>query len=306
MTRLLLLTGSANPTLAQNTAHLLNLPLANASIGQFSDGESRIEILENVRGQNVFIIQPTSLPPNHHLMELLLIADALHRAKARHIIAVVPYLSYMRQDKSLTPAQTPIGAKVVANLLEIGKFDRIVTIDLHSEQLHGFFSMALDNLYSTPLFLENIRKKNFSNPVIISPDIGGVKRARSFAQQLSAPLAIIDKHRFKSNKMQAMNVIGDIEGRECIIIDDIIDSANTICSAAALLKKNGATQVIAYVTHPVLSNNAINRIQDSSLDELIVTDTIPLSTTAKAYPNINILSIAPLLSEVIATLHAEL
>ncbi len=302
---MLLLTGSANRALALNVARHLNLPLAKVSIGQFSDGESCVEILENVRGQDVFIIQSTSTPPNHHLIELILIADAIRRAQARRVIAVIPYLSYARQDKCLYPTQTPIGAKVIADLLATCKFNRILTIDPHSEQLQGFFSFPFDSLYSTTLFLEDILKKNYSRLVIISPDIGGVRRARTFAQRLNAQLAIIDKQRFKPNEMQAMNIIGDVEGYDCIIVDDIIDTANTICSAASVLKENGAKKVIAYATHPVLSGQAIHTIQSSLLDELVVTDTIPLNTIAQSCSNIQILSVVPLLAKAIEDIYKE-
>jgi ribose-phosphate pyrophosphokinase len=305
LTRFSLLTGSAHKTLATDIAAHLNLPLANASIGQFSDGESRIEILENMRGQDVFIIQPTAMPPNHHLIELILLADAIRRAKAHRIIAVIPYLSYMRQDKCLDPVHTPVGARVIADLLATCQLDRIITIDLHSEQLQGFFSTPLDTLYSTTLFLKDIAEKKYLNPLIVAPDIGGIRRARVLAQQLNAPFAIIDKQRFTSHKMQSMNVIGDIQGHDCIIVDDIIDTANTVCSAATLLKKNNAKSVVAYVTHPVLSGTAIHTIQSSLLDKLVVTDTIPLAAAAQTCSTIQVLSVSAMLSKTIETMYQD-
>jgi ribose-phosphate pyrophosphokinase len=301
-----LFSGNSNPALAQRVAEQLKATLGEALVSRFSDEESRIEILENVRGQDVFVIQSTSTPANDHLMELLLMVDALRRASAHRITAVIPYFGYARQDKRIRSARVPITAKLVADLLEKVKVDRVIMVDLHAEQIQGFFAMPVNNIYGSKLFIEDIKHKQYHNPLIVSPDVGGVVRARAFANRLNhADLAIIDKRRPEPNKVEIMNIIGEVKGRVCIILDDLIDTGGTLCLAAKALKEKGAQKILAYCTHPVLSGNAVNMINQSALDELVVTDTIPLSKEAESSSRIRQLSIAPMLAEVIRRVAGE-
>jgi ribose-phosphate pyrophosphokinase len=296
----MLFTGNANPELARLVAEKLGQPLGPANVGNFSDGEIAVEINANVRGHDVFIIQPTCAPPNRNLMELLLMADALRRASAGRITAVIPYFGYARQDRRVRSVRVPISAKVVADMVAKVGVDRVLTVDLHAEQIQGFFAIPVDNAYGSAILIEDIQRKNYRDVTVVSPDIGGVVRARALAKQLDdADLAIIDKRRPKANEAQVMNIIGEVEGRTCIVMDDIVDTAGTLCKAAAALKENGAKRVIAYCTHPVLSGNAIANIEQSMLDELVVTDTIPLREDAQRCQRIRQLTIAPLLAEAI-------
>jgi len=296
----MLFTGNANPELAKLVAEKLGQPLGPANVGNFSDGEIAVEINANVRGHDVFIIQPTCAPPNRNLMELLLMADALRRASAGRITAVIPYFGYARQDRRVRSVRVPISAKVVADMVAKVGVDRVLTVDLHAEQIQGFFAIPVDNAYGSAILIEDIQRKNYRDVTVVSPDIGGVVRARALAKQLDdADLAIIDKRRPKANEAQVMNIIGEVEGRTCIVMDDIVDTAGTLCKAAAALKENGAKRVIAYCTHPVLSGNAIANIEQSMLDELVVTDTIPLREDAQRCQRIRQLTIAPLLAEAI-------
>jgi len=297
--------GNANPGLAQETARNLGLPVGNALVSKFSDGENNIQIHENVRGQDVFIIQPTCAPTNDSVMELVFMADALRRASAGRITAVVPYFGYARQDRRVRSARVPISAKVVADMFTKVGINRVLTVDLHAEQIQGFFDCTVDNVYGTPVLLADIERQNYEDLMVVSPDIGGVVRARAMAKQLECDLAIIDKRRPEANKAEVMNLIGDVSGRTCLLIDDIIDTAGTLCNAANALKDNGAKQVVAYCTHPVLSGNAINNINNSSLDTLVVTDSIPLSAEAAACGRIRQLSLAPLLAEAIRRVSNE-
>lgn len=301
-----LFSGNANTALAQKIAAELRLTLGEALISRFSDEESRIEILENVRGQDVFVIQSTSTPANDHLMELLLMVDALRRASANRITAVIPYFGYARQDKRIRSARVPITAKLVADLLEKVKVDRVITVDLHAEQIQGFFAMPVNNIYGSKLLIEDILKKQYQNPMVVSPDVGGVVRARSFANRLNhADLAIIDKRRPQPNQVEIMNIIGDVKDRTCIILDDMVDTGGTLCLAAKALKEKGAAKIIAYCTHPILSGSAVKMIEACPIDELVVTDTIPLTKEAEASSRIRQLSIAPILAEVIRRVVGE-
>lgn len=301
-----LFSGNSNPILAQKIAALLRIPLGEALVSRFSDAESRIEILENVRGQDVFVIQSTSTPANDHLMELLLMVDALRRASAHRITALIPYFGYARQDKRIRSARVPITAKLVADLFEKVKVDRVITVDLHAEQIQGFFAMPVNNIYGSKLLIEDIFKKQYQNPLIVSPDVGGVVRARFFADQLhQADLAIIEKRRPKPNEVEILNIIGDVKNRDCIIVDDMIDTGETLCLAAKALKEKGAQKIIAYCTHPILSGNAIKMIEASTLDELVVTDTIPLTKEGEASSKIRQLSLAPILAEAIRKVASE-
>jgi len=302
---LMVFSGNANPGLAQETARNLGLPVGNALVSKFSDGENNIQIHENVRGQDVFIIQPTCAPTNDSVMELVFMADALRRASAGRITAVVPYFGYARQDRRVRSARVPISAKVVADMFTKVGINRVLTVDLHAEQIQGFFDCTVDNVYGTPVLLADIERQNYEDLMVVSPDIGGVVRARAMAKQLECDLAIIDKRRPEANKAEVMNLIGDVSGRTCLLIDDIIDTAGTLCNAANALKDNGAKQVVAYCTHPVLSGNAINNINNSSLDTLVVTDSIPLSAEAAACGRIRQLSLAPLLAEAIRRVSNE-
>lgn len=296
----MLFTGNANPELAKLVAEKLGQPLGLANVGTFSDGEIAVEINANVRGHDVFIIQPTCAPPNRNLMELLLMADALRRASAGRITAVIPYFGYARQDRRVRSVRVPISAKVVADMIAKVGVDRVLTVDLHAEQIQGFFAIPVDNAYGSAVLIEDIQRKNYQDVTVVSPDIGGVVRARALAKQLDdADLAIIDKRRPKANEAQVMNIIGEVEGRTCIVMDDIVDTAGTLCKAAAALKENGAERVIAYCTHPVLSGKAIQNIENSTLDELVVTDTIPLRDDARHCQRIRQLTMAPLLAEAV-------
>jgi ribose-phosphate pyrophosphokinase len=297
---MILLTGNSNPQLAQNIARHLQLPLGKASVGTFSDGEIAVEILENIRGREVYLVQSTCPPVNDNLMELLIMADACKRASAERITAVIPYYGYARQDRRPRAARSPITAKLVADMITAAGIDRVVTVDLHADQIQGFFSMPVDNVYASPVLLGDVWKKDTRNLVVVSPDVGGVVRARALAKRLDdADLAIIDKRRPRANELEVMNIIGEVDGKDCVLIDDMVDTAGTLCQAAGALKSKGATSVSAYITHAILSGPAIDRITASDLDELVVTDTVPLSETAAACPKIRQLEVAELLAETI-------
>ncbi|HLU13460.1 MAG TPA: ribose-phosphate diphosphokinase [Arenimonas sp.] len=298
---LLVFTGNANRPLALAVCRQLGIPLGKALVGKFSDGESQIEIEENVRRQEVFVIQPTCAPTAENFMELLVLIDALKRASATNVTAVVPYFGYARQDRRPRSARVPITAKVAAKMFTAVGTDRVLTVDLHADQIQGFFDIPVDNVYASPLLLADIwRNQGTDNLIVVSPDVGGVVRARAIAKRLDdADLAIIDKRRPKANVATVMNIIGDVAGKTCVLVDDIVDTAGTLCAAAAALKQNGAQKVVAYCTHPVLSGAAIANISNSQLDELVVTDTIPLSEAARACPRIRQLSVAELLAETI-------
>jgi len=299
-------TGNANPELARLIVERLDLPLGEATCGQFSDGEITIDIQENVRGKDVFIIQPTCVPTNDNIMEVLLMADALRRSSAGRITAVIPYYGYARQDRRVRSARVPISAKVVADMLQTAGVDRVLTVDLHADQIQGFFNIPMDNIYGSPILLDDIEKQDYDNLMIVSPDVGGVVRARAIAKQLNdADLAIIDKRRPQANEAQVMHIIGDVEGRTCVLVDDMVDTAGTLCKAADALKQFGAKKVVAYCTHPVLSGSALKNIANSQLDELVVTDTIPLTDEAKACTKIRQLTLAGLLAESIRRVNNE-
>ena len=302
---LMIFTGNANPKLAQDVADYLRVPLGNAKVGRFSDGEVTVEINENVRGREVFILQSTCAPTNESLMEVLIMADALRRASAGRITAAMPYFGYARQDRRPRSARVAITAKLVANMLGAAGVDRVMTMDLHADQIQGFFDVPVDNIYASPILLSDVVSKQFENLLVVSPDIGGVARARAFAKQLECDLAIIDKRRPNANVSEAMNIIGEVEGRSCLLIDDMVDTAGTMCKAAEVLKSRGAIHVSAYCTHPVLSGPAIERVNASVLDELVVTDTIPLSAQAAASSKIRQLSCAKLLGETIIRIAKE-
>ena len=294
-----LLAGNSNRTLAQAIADHLDTPLAQAEVKRFKDNEIFVEIQENVRGEDVFIIQSTSYPANDHLMELLIGIDALRRASARRITAVIPYFGYARQDRRPRSTRVPISAKVVANLLETVGVERVLTMDLHADQIQGFFDIPVDNIYASPVLLADVQAKRYPDLVVVSPDVGGVVRARALAKQLGCDLAIIDKRRPKANVSEVMHVIGEIEGRNCVIMDDMIDTAGTLVKAAEVLKERGAKSVYAYCTHAVFSGPAIDRIQKSQLDEVVITNTIPLSEAGQACKKIRQLSVAFLFAETI-------
>jgi ribose-phosphate pyrophosphokinase len=299
--------GNAHSQLVQSIINYLELPLGKAVIGRFSDGEVMVEILQNVRGRDVFIVQPTCTPTNENLMELLLIADALLRSSAVRITAVIPYFGYSRQDRRPRSARVPISAKVVANMIAGSGINRVLTVDLHADQIQGFFDRPVDNIYATPVILQDIQEHMSSNLMVVSPDVGGVVRARALAKRLNdSELAIIDKRRPGPNQAEIMNIIGDIEGHDCILVDDIIDTAGTLCQAAAALKQHGAASVRAYCTHPVLSGAALENIRNSDLDELVVTDTIPLQPEAQNNERIRQLSVAGLLAETMRRIHYEI
>jgi ribose-phosphate pyrophosphokinase len=299
-------TGNAHPELATRVVDRLRMELGRADVGRFSDGEVAVEIQENVRGKDVFILQPTCAPTNDNLMELIIMADCLHRASAQRITAVVPYFGYARQDRRSRSARVPITAKVVADMLGTAGIDRLLTIDLHADQIQGFFDIPVDNIYATPVLLVDVERQGYENLMIVSPDVGGVVRARAMARQLDdADLAIIDKRRPKSNASEVMHIIGDVRGRTCLLVDDMVDTAGTLCAAANALKANGALKVVAYCTHAVLSGNAIKNITGSNMDELVVTDTIPLRPDAKACKKIRQLSIADELAESIRRVSNE-
>ena len=304
--RLMVFTGNANPALARDVAGYLNTPIGKAEVGRFSDGEVTVQIEENVRGRDVFIVQPTCRPTNDNVMELLMMIDALHRSSAGRITAVIPYYGYARQDRRPRSARVPISAKVVAGMLGNAGADRVLTVDLHADQIQGFFDVHVDNIYASPILLGDIWRQKDDNLIVVSPDVGGVVRARALAKRLDdAELAIIDKRRPRANEAKVMNIIGNVEGKSCILVDDIVDTAGTLCQAAGALKDNGATRVRAYVTHPVLSGKAIDNISSSRLDELVVTDTIPLSAAAVACDKIRQLHIAALLAETIRRINNE-
>ena len=294
---LAIFTGNANPALAREVVHYLGLPLGKCLVGKFSDGEINVEIMENVRGHDVFIIQPTCNPSNDNLMELLVMADALKRSSAARITAVIPYFGYARQDRRPRTARVAISAKLVASMISVAGADRVLTIDLHADQIQGFFDIPTDNIYGSPVLMSELWRKRLPNPTVVSPDVGGVIRARAMAKQLETDLAIIDKRRPKSNEAKVMHIIGEVEGKSCILIDDMVDTANTLCEAARALKQHGAVKVLASCTHPVLSGSAIERIDASELDEVLVTNSIPLHDKARSSPKITQLSIAELLAE---------
>lgn len=302
---LMVFTGNANPKLAQDVVRHLNLRIGRATVGRFSDGEVMVEILENVRGKDVFVLQSTCMPTNDTLMELLVLVDALKRASASRITAAMPYFGYARQDRRPRSVRVPITAKVVANMLTSVGIDRLLTMDLHSDQIQGFFDIPVDNIYSMPILLGDLWKNDFKNLVVVSPDVGGVVRARQMAKRLECDLAIIDKRRPKANVAKVMNIIGEVDGRTCVIMDDMVDTANTLCEAASALKEQGAERVLAYCTHPVLSGGAVERIGNSALDKLVVTDTIPLREDAQACERIEQLSVASLLAETMLRISNE-
>jgi ribose-phosphate pyrophosphokinase len=294
---LMVFSGNANPKLAQKVAKQLNVHLGKASVSKFSDGEIMVELLENVRGRDVFVLQSTCAPTNDHLMELMIMVDALRRSSAARITAAIPYFGYARQDRRPRSARVAISAKVVANMLTVAGVNRVLTMDLHADQIQGFFDIPVDNVYATPILLGDLWKHGYKDLVVVSPDVGGVVRARAIAKRLESDLAIIDKRRPRPNVATVMNIIGDVEGRTCVIMDDMVDTANTLCEAARALKERGADRVLAYCTHPVLSGPAISRIEASVIDELVVTDTIPLSPEAAACRKIRQISVAELLAE---------
>ncbi len=298
-------TGNANPELAQNIVNKLGMTLGKAHVDQFSDGEIAVEIQENVRGRDVFVVQPTCSPTHKNLMELLILVDALRRASAGRVTAVVPYFGYARQDRRVRSARVPITAKLVADMMVGVGIDRVLTVDLHAEQIQGFFDVPVDNIYGAPILLDDIRRQNYKNLVVVSPDIGGVVRARAVAKELNIDLAIIDKRRPKANVAEVMNLIGEVEGRTCLLVDDMVDTAGTLCGAAKALKERGALKVVAYATHPVLSGKAIDNLTNSVMDELVVTDSIPLSDAAQACSRIRQLPLHHMLSEAIRRLNNE-
>jgi ribose-phosphate pyrophosphokinase len=302
---LMVFTGNANPLLAHSVVKRLNIPLGHATVGKFSDGEIMVEILENVRGKDVFALQSTCTPTNDSLMELLIMVDALRRASAARITAAIPYFGYARQDRRPSAARVAISAKVVANMLVAVGVDRVLTMDLHADQIQGFFDVPVDNVYAAPVLLGDVWKHSYDDVVVVSPDVGGVVRARALAKRLECDLAIIDKRRPRPNISEVMNIIGEVEHRTCVIMDDMVDTANTLCRAADALKKEGAARVLAYCTHAVLSGNAVQRINDSALDALVVTDTIPLRSDAQSSKKIRVLSVAGLLAETILRISNE-
>ena len=294
---LMVFTGNANPKLAQKVAKQLNVQLGKATVSKFSDGEILVELLENVRGKDVFILQSTCAPTNDTLMELMIMSDALRRSSAARITAAMPYFGYARQDRRPRSARVAISAKVVANMLTVAGVHRMLTMDLHADQIQGYFDIPVDNVYATPILLGDLWKHGYKDLVVVSPDVGGVVRARAIAKQLDSDLAIIDKRRPRPNVAKVMNIIGEVDGRTCVIMDDMVDTANTLCEAARALKEQGAVKVVAYCTHAVLSGPAIERIEDSVIDELVVTDTIPLKPEAQACAKIRQVSVAELLAE---------
>ena len=306
MPYLAIFTGNAHPELAKNVTNHLHIPLGRADVTRFSDGEVAVEIQENVRGKDVFILQSTCSPTNDNLMEIMVMADALRRASAGRITAVMPYFGYARQDRRPRSARVPISAKVVADMLNIVSIDRVVTVDLHSDQIQGFFDIPVDNIYGTPVLFKDLREQKYDNLMVVSPDVGGVVRARAMAKQLGdADMAIIDKRRAKANESEVMHIIGDVKDRDCVIIDDMVDTAGTLCKAAAALKDRGARRVVGDITHPVLTGKAIQTIAASVLDELVVTDTIPLSDAAKNTGKIRQVTIAPMLAEALRRINNE-
>jgi ribose-phosphate pyrophosphokinase len=303
--QLMVFTGNANPKLAEDVVRHLNIHLGRAKVGRFSDGEVMVEILENVRGRDVFVLQSICSPTNDNLMELLVMVDALKRASAGRVTAAIPYMGYARQDRRPSSARVPITAKVVANMMSSVGVDRMLTMDLHSEQIQGFFDIPVDNIYSGPIMLGDVWKHGYSDLVVVSPDVGGVVRARALAKRMEADLAIIDKRRPRPNVATVMNIIGEVEKRTCVIVDDLVDTANTLCEAASALKERGAARVLAYCAHAVLSGRAAERIGTSVLDEIVVTDTIPLSEDAKRCKKIRVLTVASLLAETMRRISNE-
>ena len=292
--------GNANPALAEGIVRKLNLRLGMASVGRFSDGEIAVEIEENVRGREVFLVQPTCTPINENLMELLIMIDAFRRSSASLITAVIPYYGYSRQDRRTRSARVPISAKLVAKMISSAGADRVLTVDLHADQIQGFFDVPVDNVYASPILLGDVWRQKYPDLIVVSPDVGGVVRARALAKRLDdADLAIIDKRRPRANESKVMNIIGDVEGRTCVMVDDLVDTAGTLCKAAKALKSHGALKVVAYCTHPVLSGPAVDNIENSVLDELVVTDTIPLQSAAELCAKIRVLSVAEMLAETI-------
>ena len=302
---LMIFAGSANPQLAAAVAKRLNIPLGSASVGRFSDGEVMIELLENVRGRDCFVLQSTCVPTNDNLMEVLIMIDALKRASAQRVTAAIPYFGYARQDRRPRSARVAISAKVVANMLEAVGVDRVLTMDLHADQIQGFFDVPVDNIYAAPILLGDLWKHGYEDLLVVSPDVGGVVRARALAKRLESDLAIIDKRRPKANVAEVMNIIGDVKGRTCVIMDDMVDTAGTLAKAAQALKNEGAIKVLAYCTHPVLSGGAVERIANSALDEVVVTDSIPLREDAKKCSKIRVLSVVDLLAETILRISNE-
>ncbi|MGZ5038419.1 MAG: ribose-phosphate pyrophosphokinase [Usitatibacter sp.] len=302
---LMVFTGNANPRLAQRVAKNLSVQLGKATVSRFSDGEVMVELLENVRGKDVFVLQSTCAPTNDTLMELMIMVDALRRSSAARITAAIPYFGYARQDRRPRSARVAISAKVVANMLTVAGVHRMLTMDLHADQIQGFFDIPVDNVYATPILLGDLWKHGYKNLVVVSPDVGGVVRARAIAKQLDSDLAIIDKRRPRPNVAKVMNIIGDVNGRTCVIMDDMVDTANTLCEAARALKEQGAVRVVAYCTHPVLSGPAVERIEASVIDELVVTDTIPLKPEAEACPKIRQISVAELFAETMRRIYEE-
>jgi ribose-phosphate pyrophosphokinase len=305
VTDLMVFTGNANPELAQRIVNQLGIQLGDVSVSQFSDGEVAVELLTNVRGRDVFVVQPTCAPTNDNLIELIVMVDALRRASAGRITAVVPYFGYARQDRRVRSARVPITAKVVADMMVGVGIDRMLTVDLHAEQIQGFFDVPVDNVYGSPVLLEDIERQNFQDLIVVSPDIGGVVRARAVAKQLGIDLAIIDKRRPQAGIAEVMNIIGDVNDRTCLLVDDMVDTAGTLCNAAKALKDHGAKRVIAYCTHAVLSGNAIQNLNGSLLDELVVTDSIPLRQEAKDCPRIRQLTLSKMLAEAMRRLSNE-
>jgi ribose-phosphate pyrophosphokinase len=303
--RLMVFAGNANTRLAQDVAKRLNLSLGRAVVGKFSDGEVMVEIMENVRGKDVFVLQSTCAPTNDNLMELMVMVDALKRSSAARVSAAIPYFGYARQDRRPRSARVGISAKVVANMLTSVGVSRVLTMDLHADQIQGFFDVPVDNIYAAPVLLGDVWKQRYEDLIVVSPDVGGVVRARALAKRLESDLAIIDKRRPRANVSEVMNVIGEVKGRTCVIMDDMVDTAGTLCKAAEVLKEEGATKVVAYCTHAVLSGGAVGRIAGSALDELVVTDTIPLTDEARALKKIRSLSVAGLLAETILRIFTE-
>ena len=303
--RMRIFAGNANPKLAEAVCRHLNISLGRCIVGRFSDGEVMVELMENVRGRDVFVLQSTCAPTNDNLMEIMVMVDALKRASAARITAAIPYFGYARQDRRPRSARVAITAKVVADMLSTVGVDRVMVMDLHADQIQGFFNIPVDNIYATPILLGDLWKRNYEDLIVVSPDVGGVVRARAIAKRLDSDLAIIDKRRPKANVAEVMNIIGDVEGRTCVIMDDMVDTANTLCKAATALKERGAVKVVAYCTHPVLSGGAVPRIATSDLDELVVTDTIPLSPEAQALSRVRQLSCAQLLAETMTRISNE-
>ena len=306
MANLMIFSGGSNPALAQRVVSQLRIELGKADVGRFSDGEVNVEVHENVRGCDAFILQSTCAPTNDNIMELIIMADSIRRASAQRVTAVVPYYGYARQDRRPRSARVPISAKVVADMLGSVGVNRLLTVDLHADQIQGFFDMPVDNVYGSPVLVDHIAAQGYENPIVVSPDVGGVVRARAIAKQLQdLDLAIIDKRRPQANETRVMNVIGDVKGKTCVLVDDIVDTAGTLCTGAEALKEEGAIKVVAYITHAVLSGPAVGRINGSAIDEMVVTDTIPLSAEAEASPKIHQLSLDRLLAEAIRRVSHE-